>query len=146
MFLHLSVSHSVHRGRAWQKGVCSGGHAWWGCAWWGACMTGGHAQQGRHAQQGGMHSRGMQGGGAMHSRGMCVVGGMQGRGGMHGGGGGCACHTCPPDTTRYGRSMRGRYASYWNAFLLTTLNLPSKSIERSPLSLITARSDNSNSD
>ena len=31
--------------------------------------------------------------------------------------GGHACHTCPPDTTRYGRSMRGRYASYWNAFL-----------------------------
>ena len=48
-------------------------------------------------------------------------------GGMHGGGhalgacvaGGHAWHTCPPrpDTTRYGRSMRGRYASYWNAFL-----------------------------
>ena len=29
------------------------------------------------------------------------------KGGMHGKGGG----------ERYGRSMRGRYASYWNAFL-----------------------------
>ena len=27
------------------------------------------------------------------------------------------CRACPPDTTRYGRSVRGRYASYWNAFL-----------------------------
>ena len=42
--------------------------------------------------------------------GMCGrgLGGMRGRGGMH----------APlPDTMRYGRSMRGRYASYWNAFL-----------------------------
>ena len=30
-------------------------------------------------------------------------------GSMHGGG--------PLHNTRYGRSMRGRYASYWNAFL-----------------------------
>ena len=30
-------------------------------------------------------------------------------------------HACPPqrpDTMRYGRSMSGQYASYWNAFLL----------------------------
>ena len=49
--------------------------------------------------------------------GACVVqgvGGMRGPGGMHG------PHTPPPrpDTMRYGRSMSGRYASYWNAFLL----------------------------
>ena len=27
----------------------------------------------------------------------------------------------PPRTMRYGRSMRGRYASYWNAFLYTAI-------------------------
>ena len=26
-------------------------------------------------------------------------------------------HASPPDTTRYGQSIHGRYASYWNAFL-----------------------------
>ena len=54
MFLHLSVSHSVHRaggvhgrGYAWQGGVCGRGREWQaGCAW-----------QGGHAWQGGM--RGM---------------------------------------------------------------------------------------
>ena len=35
----------------------------------------------------------------------------------------------PPRTMRYGRSMRGRYASYWNAFLFTLsdLNIDSNS-------------------
>ena len=40
-------------------------------------------------------------------------------GGMHGGDvwqGACMAGEMPPDTMRYGRSMRGRYASYWNAF------------------------------
>ena len=60
-------------------------------------------------------------------QGVCVAGrGVYGgghawRGGMHGGGacvaGVRACHACPSDTTRYGRSMRRRYASFWNAFL-----------------------------
>ena len=47
-----------------------------------------------------------------------------------GGGMGCVCawpggggmrgmHAPQPDTTRYGRSMSGRYASYWNAFLFS---------------------------
>ena len=35
MFLHLSVSHSVHRGRAWMRG---GMHGSRGCAW----LQGGH--------------------------------------------------------------------------------------------------------
>ena len=76
MFLHLSVSHSVHGG-----GACVvGGHAWQEGVWGVACMAGGVR------------------------------------------GGGCARHACPhPNTTRYGRSMRGRYASYWNAFLLKSL-------------------------
>ena len=30
--------------------------------------------------------------------------------------GACMAGEMPPDTMRYGRSMRGRYASYWNAF------------------------------
>ena len=63
-------------------------------------------------------------GGACVPKGACVAGGHAWRGacmsrgrvwpqGVH------ACHTRPPgpDTTRYGRSMSGRYASYWNTFL-----------------------------
>ena len=52
-------------------------------------------------------------------------GNVHGKGGVHGEGGACvakggACVVCtsPRHSTRYGRSMRGRYASYWNAFLL----------------------------
>ena len=56
----------------------------------------------------------------------CMAGGVHGRGGMHGmgsvhGRGGCVWHARPPpnkilrDTAI--RSMSGRYASYWNAFL-----------------------------
>ena len=60
-----------------------------------AChMTGGHAWW-----WGGMHARGH-----VCPGGACMSGGaMRGRGGMRGRG--------------YGRSMSGRYASYWNAFL-----------------------------
>ena len=87
-------------GHAWQGGwgcVWQGGHAWWGACMAGvcmvrACMAGwGHAWQGVH--DGGMHIRGA----CMAWWGVC---------GMH-----------APNTTRYCRSMRGRYASYWNAFL-----------------------------
>ena len=66
----------------------------------------------------------------MHGWGACVPGGVHGRevcvagvghawlGGMHGHVG-CAWHArpCPPDATRYGQSISGLYASYWNAFL-----------------------------
>ena len=73
----------------------------------------------------------------------CPQGGMCGEGGGMCGEGGCECwrgvegcawqgacvvgacmaHTPPPPyTTRYGRSMRGRYTSYWNAFLLLFTN------------------------
>ena len=38
------------------------------------------------------------------------------KGGMHGKRGGMRGMHPPP--LRYGRSLRGRYASYWNAFLL----------------------------
>ena len=98
MFLHLFVSHSVHRGgacmvaggHAWLQGACmvgrecvlAGGHAWlWGGACMvaeGACMVagGGHGCRGHAWLWGGMHG--------------C-------RGGMHGCKGGmCGCrgHAC----------------------------------------------------
>ena len=73
--------------------VCGGVHARGE-----ACMAGGYAWPG------GMH------GGGMHGQGACVAGG----GGMH--------YMHPPPPGRYYgygiRSMSGRYASYWNAFLL----------------------------
>ena len=47
-------------------------------------------------------------------KGGCVVkGGMRGKRGL------CMVCTNPHPSTRYGRSMRGRYASYWNAFLFS---------------------------
>ena len=90
MFLHVSVSHSVHMGMCMAGGgdMHGGGHALGVCAWlggmhgWGACVDGGHAWPGA-----------------------CVA--------REGG----AASPPPPDTTRYDRSMSGRYASYWNAFL-----------------------------
>ena len=84
------------------KGACmvKGGHAWWrvGHAWWGGCVA-----------KGGMCGRG-----GVHGKG----GGMPGKGGhvwQKGGWGACVVCTPPP---RYGRSLRRRYSSYWNAFLL----------------------------
>ena len=106
MFLHLSVSHSVHKGGgqvwqggvwgacmvggAWQGGVCGGGvhgrgrawgHAWWGCAWW--WVAGG-------VRGGGVHGRGRAwgrawwgcawwwvAGGVRGGWGACVVGGVR---------------------------------------------------------------------
>ena len=71
MFSHLSVSHSVHRGRGLYgggmhgRGACvAGKHAWWG-----ACMAGG------------IHGRGacMAGGcvvEGLHCRGACISGEM----------------------------------------------------------------------
>ena len=52
------------------------------------------------------------GGGACVVVGACVHGC---RGGMHGGGGACGGACMEYDEIR---SMSGRYASYWNAFLL----------------------------
>ena len=47
MFLHLSVSHSVHGGACVVVGgMCMAGggrHAWWGVCMVGVCMAGGHA-------------------------------------------------------------------------------------------------------
>ena len=86
----------------------------------GACLAGGmcgrgegmrgrgHAWQGANMWQGGMCGRGhVWWGGACVAGGACMAGHM------------CATPPLPPtcDTTRYGRSMHGWYASYWNAFL-----------------------------
>ena len=112
-------------GHAWLlPGACMvapGGHAWLllggvhGCSW-GVCMAkGGMCGEGGRAcmvkgacvAKGGMHGEGsMRGEG-----GVCVAkGGMCGKGGHAWQRGGmCGMH---------GRSLRGRYASYWNAFLL----------------------------
>ena len=91
MFLHLSVSHSVHRGggRAWQGvvsgqgdvhgwgqgGVCGGG----GHAWQGGMHGGGHAWQGT-CMVGGMHVGGHAWQGVYMVGAGCVTGGMHGRG------------------------------------------------------------------
>ena len=87
MFSHLSVSHSVHRGHAWQGACVTWGYAWWGHTWQeGVCG-------------GDMHGRGHAwwGGGEAWQMGVCMAGG-----GMHG--------------RRDGHCSR-QYAFYWNAFL-----------------------------
>ena len=87
----------VARGCVWQGRVHGGGMHDGGHVWGGACMVGG-----------------VHGGG-----GVVLGGGMRGRGGGHVWWG-HAWHAYPPpapDTTRYGRSMSGRYTSYWKAFL-----------------------------
>ena len=92
------------------------------CGEWGACVVkGGVHSKGRVCMvKGGMHGKGeacmtkpcMVKGGGMHGEGgACVA-----KGG-HAWQGGHAWYAHPP-SMRYGRSMRGRYASYWNAFLL----------------------------
>ena len=90
MFLHLSVSHSVHGGAV--RG--QGGHVWWGVggmhggghACWG-CVAGGMCGGG-HVWQGSMHGRGMHGGVHVwwgHAwQGACMAGGHAWHGGMHG--------------------------------------------------------------
>ena len=113
IFSEAHVKNSVH------GGAClAGGHAWQGDmhgrghAWRVVCVAGGMC--------GGCIVGGMHGRGHAWQRGICVAGGCM-AGGVHGRG--HACHTHhPPHTMRYGRSMRGRYASYWNAFLLVNVS------------------------
>ena len=118
-------------GRAWWRG---GGGAWLpgGWWWWGACMMwGGVRGVGGHVWcQGGMCG----------ARGVCMVWGHAccWGGGMHGAWGGMcgaregACVWCRgacmvPGGSCMGydeiRSMSGRYASYWNVFLLSVRSL-----------------------
>ena len=82
-------------------------------------MAGDMHGRGHVWQRGSMHAEG----GGMHGWGACMVrGACMVKGGVHG------MHTHHP-STRYGRSMHGQYASYWNAFLLThCFSLRSQSI------------------
>ena len=115
--------------------ILSGGgggvHDWDG-AWPGACMARGVCVAGGYAWQGGVHAQGvcMARGGAFVAGGACMARVCAWLGDVHGWGvcmarGACAACTPPtprPDTTRYGQSMSGRYASYWNAFLFWSEN------------------------
>ena len=76
-----------------QVSVCPRGGLWQGaCAWWGCVWQG-----------------------------ACIAGSLYGKGAMRGDGGGCVWHARPPPRYYGIRSMSGRYASYWNAFLLNTI-------------------------
>ena len=102
------------------RDMCGGG-----CAWWGACVAGEMA-----TAADGMHPTGM------HS---CFTGVCQSfcprevcmmslpvwlPGPVFLSGGGVSVRETPPDTDSHCTVKSGRYASYWNAFLLTfILNL-----------------------
>ena len=118
----VCIARDVH---AWGC-VCPGGvHAWE------VCVPGGHVCLGRHACLGGMHGQGHAWPGGMHGcrghawpgcvcgwgacmAGACIMGGHAWGGGM------CDTHAPACRYCGYGiRSMSGRYASYWNAFLFS---------------------------
>ena len=90
--------HGCSWGGAW---LLKGGHAWLLTGGRGACMV---------AKGGGMHACSQ---GGMHA---CSQGGMHAcsRGGMRA----CSGGACMFFFLNEVRSMSGRYASYWNAFLL----------------------------
>ena len=97
----------------------------------GGCMVapvGGVHAGGMHGKGGHVWQRGCvpgEGGGMCGKGGACMVkGGMHGKRGACVVKGGCAWRKWghvwyAPPPMRYGRSLRGRYASYWNAFLFT---------------------------
>ena len=91
MFSHLSVSHSVHRGHAWQGACVTWGYAWWGHTWQeGVCVGGGHAWQGAR-MVGGKHGRwgyAWRGGGACMAGEMATAADSTHSTGMH------SCHIC----------------------------------------------------
>ena len=106
MFSQASVILFTGGGHAWLGGACvvGGGICGRGCAWQGACVAGGVCGGGGHVWQRSIHGRG-----GMCGRGVCMAGGMRGRkGGM---------------PARRDGHCSGRYASYWNAFLLLTRTL-----------------------
>ena len=129
MFLHLSVNQSVHRGDMHgEGGVCGKGGR---CAWWTGCVW-----QGGYVTKGGLHGEGGMCGKEGHVwwRGACVAkkgGGHEWWGDMHVGGHGWQrhawqgvawCWLCMAGGGMRGRRdghCRGRYASYWNAFLFS---------------------------
>ena len=99
----------MHGGGVHSRGACMArGHVWQG-----ACIAGGMHGRG-HAWQGDLCGRGHAWQGGMCDRGACVARGVHGRGHAWQG----ACVACPPGRYYEIRSMSGRYASYWSAFLL----------------------------
>ena len=101
IFLEVCVKNSVHRGR----GCMARGHAWKGaCGSGGACVGGACMVGGNHDQD------------ACMAGGACVAGGHAWCGACMAGGM-CGTHAAPPSRYYEIRSMSGRYASYWNAFL-----------------------------
>ena len=75
----------------------------------------------RSHDQGGLHRGGSESGGGLHSGNVCLTSPV----GLWGRGRGGVGHTSPPPRYMgyYGiQSTSGRYASYWNAFLLHVLN------------------------
>ena len=101
----------VARGCAWLPGVGGGGHAWLpggmhGC--WGVCVV---AIGGAYMIAGGLGHVWLPGG--IHDcQGACMVA----TGCVHGCGGACVAAGACMGYDEI-RSMSGRYASYWNAFL-----------------------------
>ena len=80
------------------------------------------------------------GGGGTACRGSCMAGGHACRGRAWPGWGVHAMYAPRPDTTKYGRSMSGRYASYWNALLFGKMFakncMKSKEFERGAYPLV----------
>ena len=76
-------------------------------------MGGVHGMTGGACMVGGICGKG-----GMCGRGVCMAGGHAWLGDMHGRG--CDTHAPPGRHYGYGiRSISGRYASYWNAFLFS---------------------------
>ena len=148
---------------AWGNMHAQVGHAWpgvWGCeclarggiyAWGGMCGWGhaypeGACMAGSCAYLGACLARGVCGQRGVHAQGACMAGGCACPGACMPGGACvarvCVCpghlhamHTPLPDNMRYGWSMRGRYAFYWDAFLFlvicnifTDCNLTARSV------------------
>ena len=102
IYSEVCVKNSVHRGDMHGRGVCMVG---------GACMVGEACMVGGHAWLGGMCGRGHVWLGGAWLEGHAWLGGMHGWGSVWQG----ACVV--GGVVRSIRSMSGRYASYWNAFL-----------------------------
>ena len=90
------------------------------CVAWGACVAGGHWwQEGSNGEGGHVWQEHVYMTGGMHGRGHAWQGGMHGRGCAWQGGHVWQGSICG---RRHGHCT-GRYASYWNAFLLHVITL-----------------------
>ena len=114
--LYLPPANEVCEGYVFTP-VCQSFCSQRGCMAGGACVAGDMCGRGACVAGGCAWARGcvhgrvcVCGQGGMCGRGACMAGDMHGQGGCAWQGGMHATHT-PPDTTRYGQSMRRRYAS-----------------------------------